>query len=315
MINKIIKLIDKLLNTALTITFVLVMLFGFYAIYDMYQVNDSARLSSDILNLKPEQNAKEYSLTDLQKINSDIVAWLRINNTTIDYPVVIGMDNTEYLDKNYKHEFSITGSIFLDYRNNHNFDDDYSIIYGHNMKADVMFSDIKKYENPEFFNTHKTGVLYTSNDTYKIEIISNAKVSAYENKVYNLISNKNKNNASIIEFFDKNVIFKSNIEVNETDKLLLLSTCDETSPNEREVVLAKLIKADDNSNIIIGTGELNQKSEIKSSSSKVLTTEKEISNVSIRDIALTILTLIVIIIFIILIIQKRKINKNNSKRV
>ena len=304
MIDKLVISFDKIFNIFLTVIFILIICLGCYTIYDLYKVNNSAQLSDDIINLRPKEQTTEYSLEELKKINKDIVAWIRINNTNIDYPIVIGIDNSEYLDKNYKKEFSTSGSIFLDYRNNRDFKDDYSIIYGHNMELDAMFSDIKKFENPDFFKGHKTGVLYTADNVYKIKIITLSKVSAYENSVFNVMSYSNNKNNLIFDFFDKHYIFKNKEVLNKNDKLLLLSTCTETGPNEREVLFVKMTKVDKNSNMKFDSSKLDNSAGDNRNLRKFLPKEMKNIELSARTIILIILTIIVIIIFLIALIQK-----------
>lgn len=305
MINRIICYVDKVINALLTIFFILIILVGVYAIYDLYQVNTSAKLSDDIINLKPVQNS-ENSLKELKLLNEDIVAWIKLDGTTIDYPVVKGKDNNEYLDKNYKKDFSISGSIFLDYRNDSSFSDDYSIMYGHNMKSEMMFSDIKKYTNPEFFYENTAGILYTNSKIYKIEIISLAKVSAYENRVFNIISYGNNRNDEILDYFSKNSILKRNVPILEGDKLLLLSTCNENSPNEREVLLTKISKLSDDANLDVSFDKLEDSHDkvISKSESINKKSEKKSANVPIKNIILISLIKLVIVIFAVIIVQK-----------
>ena len=312
MINKIITIIDKCINCVLLIVFIFIMSLGIYAIYDFYKVKDSAQLSDDIISLKPQKNKVAYSFSDIKKINQDIVAWITINDTFIDYPIVVGEDNTEYLDKNYKKDFSITGSIFLDYRNKHDFSDDYSVIYGHNMKADVMFSDIKKYENPEFFNSHLVGTLYNETNTYKLEIICFSKVNAYENDVFNVISFGNNSNNKVLKFLKSKSIFKRDIPLNSDDKLLLLSTCDEANPNERNVILTKMSVIDSDSNLKVSMEQDDSNDNNKASRIKNIE-EKRYVQISLRNIFISALFVIVIIIFTVLIIKKIKINLKNKK--
>lgn len=77
----------------------------------------------------------------LYEINSDTRGWIKIDSLGISYPIMQYTDNEYYLKKNTYKEDSISGSIFLDYRNN-GFDDRHTIIYGHNMKNDSMFGKL-----------------------------------------------------------------------------------------------------------------------------------------------------------------------------
>lgn len=88
---------------------------------------------------------------ELQKINPDIVAWIRIDGLGIDYPVVQGEDNEHYLYYTFRGEANVAGSIFLDYRNKADFSDSKIILYGHNMKNGSMFGSLKKYQDESVF--------------------------------------------------------------------------------------------------------------------------------------------------------------------
>ena len=167
-----------------------------YALYDAYATYQKAELSDEILQYKPEENEK-FSLESIQKeINEDICGWIRLDGTNIDYPMVIGKDNTEYLNNDYKKEYSITGSIFLDYRNDRNFKDDYTIIYGHNLKADLMFAEVRNYAEKKYFDEHSTGMLYTGDKIYKIDVLYFESVNAYS-KVYSLTLRRNDSNTGM----------------------------------------------------------------------------------------------------------------------
>ena len=96
----------------------------------------------------------------LKKINPDIVAWIRIPDTSIDYPVVQGNDDSYYLTHTFKKAEHVAGAIFLDSDNNADFSDDKNIIYGHNMKDGSMFQGLHKYENEQYLETHNKVYLY-----------------------------------------------------------------------------------------------------------------------------------------------------------
>ena len=247
-INNIIIFFDKLINFFIIIFLILCLAFSFYAIYDTYAVYQEAVLSDDILKFRPSEE-KNFSIESLKSINEDICGWIRIDGTNMDYPVLIGEDNSEYINKNYKKEYSLTGSIFLDYRNNKMFNDDYSIIYGHNLKADLMFAEIHNYDSKEFFDTHLKGKLYTENQIYDITIYAYALVNAYDSKLYGLSVYNNGNNTNVIEYFKNNSIYKNNIDIKAEDKLLLLSTCNSVGGDDRSVLLSKISLVEE-SNII-----------------------------------------------------------------
>lgn len=240
MLNKIINKIDEFISLITILFFFIILLFGTYALIDAYTVYDNAKLSDEILIERPTEEAdEEFSLKPLQEINSDICAWLRIDGTNIDYPVVIGKSNSDYLNKDYKKEYSTAGSIFLDYKNNRNFEDDYSIIYGHNMKSGLMFSDIKKFESADFFEENKTGTLFTENGKFDLEVICIARVNAYSSDIYNLQAYNNGKIDKLIKNIMSKAILKREFELEEQDKIILLSTCSMSGSSERTVLVLR----------------------------------------------------------------------------
>ena len=108
---RILKFIDKFLNFIVIVFFIVVIAFSGYALYDVGEVYNGAKLSDDILKYKPEnyvdEEVEKFSLADLQNnVNEDICGWLRIDNTNIDYPVLFPHTSFEYLDKDYKKNYS-----------------------------------------------------------------------------------------------------------------------------------------------------------------------------------------------------------------
>ena len=110
-----------------------------------------------------EENQEEIVTVDfeaLKKINPEIIAWIRIPDTKIDYPVVQGTDNEFYLKHTFKKTEHVAGSIFLDKDNSPDFSNRKSILYGHNMKDGSMFQGLHKYENEQYLETHNKVYLY-----------------------------------------------------------------------------------------------------------------------------------------------------------
>ena len=322
LINKLIKLIDKTINVIVIIVLLLLIVFAGYALYDSYYVYNGAKLSEDIRRISPEE--EDFALSNLQEINSDICAWVKINDTNIDYPVVIGKDNNEYLDKDYKKNYSTAGSIFLDYRNDKDFNDDYIIIYGHNMKTNLMFSDIKKFENVDFFNSHPSGKFYTSTGIYHIDIFGFERVDAFSSQVYGLHKYSSGKNTELINFFEKNAIRKRTLEFTNDSKILLLSTCDAAGSNNRAVLICRITKLNDDNEIIDSSlreidRQTKEKEKEKEKTTKINDTVAPRQTVrvagvqiSTRTILLIVLSIFVVIIFLILIIEKKKHKKKRK---
>ena len=245
---KVLKIIDSFLNFIVFTFFVIALSFSFYALYDVHAVYENTELSGDILKYKPSIQGEnsfgdKFSVADLKNINEDIVGWIRVDDTNIDYPILAGVDNTDYLKKDYQGNYSPSGSIFLDYRNSRDLDDDFFVIYGHNMSRGLMFSDIKKYQEKKFFDAHSTGNLYTEMGVFDLKMISYSIVNANKSIAYKLLKYKKDNNSELVTTLMSEAIQKSS-DVFETNRLILLSTCYGVGTYDRSVLLASVTESD-----------------------------------------------------------------------
>ena len=167
---------------------------GVCALFDAILVSHSAVIDKGILELANAQSDKLFD-----EMNSKyVIAWLKIDNTNINYPVVQGEDNSWFLNRNYKGDFATAGSIFLDYRNVKDFGDNFSIIYGHRMGNGEMFSDIQKYKNEEFFSLNQSGSLRLKKREISLKIIAYAEVKADDWGIYNVEKSANDNSSDAI---------------------------------------------------------------------------------------------------------------------
>ena len=142
--------------------------------YNYYKAN---KTYNDIRELKDiDENNSSYSRAetlrsmyqDLKNVNSDYKFWITIEDTVVDYPVVQGIDNDFYLNNNFYKENSISGSIFLDYKNDE-LKDKNLILYGHNMRDGTMFASINKFKEKDFFDNGKIKIVNeNSEQTYEV---------------------------------------------------------------------------------------------------------------------------------------------------
>lgn len=173
-----------------------------------------------------EQEKNEYDMpisvdfSVLKQENEDIIGWIYSENTSINYPVLQGEDNNYYLRRLANGEYNIAGSIFMDFRNNPNLQDNNTIIYGHNMKNDTMFASIQEYKNQEYYDNHNVMYYFTPEKNYVVELFAGYTISV-ESDIYDLSVIDDEKLQEIISKSD----FKSNVEVTEEDKILTLSTC------------------------------------------------------------------------------------------
>ena len=216
-------------------------------IIEKSKVEQESIINENIINSHnvSEENTDDIINTDiaaLLSINSDVYGWLKVNNTNIDYPVVKTDNNKYYLKHNLYKEKDKNGWIFMDYRNSVTSElSKHTIIYGHNMYySGVMFGTLHKAYQKSWY-TKKENQIITFNTLYNsmnFEIFSIYKIQ----KTSDYLITQFNNNNEFLEFTDmlKNrSVHDFNININENDKILTLSTC--TGNNSRLVVHAKLI--------------------------------------------------------------------------
>lgn len=184
----------------------------------------------------------QFDFSNLIGTNDDIIGWIVIEGTSIDYPVVQGEDNSYYLTHDINQVQSKQGSIFMDYRNSSDLSDNHSIIYGHNMKSGAMFHDLNKYSDQDFFKNHSIIDFYSLDGLFKWEIFS----TYITDTDFNYLQTAFDSNEVYLSFIN-NLLSKSQYQsdvtkLTESDKVLTLSTCSDGTEDSRRVVHARLIE-------------------------------------------------------------------------
>lgn len=172
----------------------------------------------------------------LKEINEDCVAWIYIEDTAINYPVVQGSDNSYYLKHLIDGKWNSSGCIFLDYRVNADISDRHSIIYGHHMKDGTMFSGLTKYKQQEYYESHPEGLLITPERTYRIEFFAGY-VASVEDPAWKVGFESDEDFKMWIKEAKKRSWFESPLSPAVNDKIVTLSTCSYEFENARFVLL------------------------------------------------------------------------------
>ena len=191
-------------------------------------------LATNITELTLDDNIR-VNFEELKRENKDIFAWIKIDGTNIDYPVVKGKDNDYYLTHLSNKKYSKVGSIFLDYRNNSKLSDYHSIIYGHTLKNDTMFSELEKYKDESFYNEHPEYYIITENKTYKVKIFS-AYVASTKESAWKLEFGSNEEFLNWAQVVKKKSLYETNFTPDSNDLIITLSTCSYEFKNARFVV-------------------------------------------------------------------------------
>ncbi len=184
----------------------------------------------------------EADFSNLEKTNDEVVSWISVSNTNINYPIVQHSDNEYYLNHSFNGYKNDAGWVFMDYRNSVENLGKNTIIYAHNRKDGTMFASLEAvlsnnwFENKENYavrtSTKYENALWQVFSVYRIPTTSDyIQTDFLTDKSYDEFLNKIKNRS----FFD----FKTN--VNTKNKVLTLSTC--YNRNDRIVMHAKLIRS------------------------------------------------------------------------
>lgn len=192
-----------------------------------------------------EKQEENIDMQSLYKINNDIIGWLKIEDTQINYPVMQTKDRPNYyLRKDFYKNYSVWGTPYLaencDIKNSENL-----IIYGHHIKNNKMFGELENYKQKDYYEKHKKIKFYTFEEKVEYEIISVFKTVVYSSKgfryydYYNLKDEKEFN--TFINKCKELSFYDTKQEIKIGDKFLTLSTCEYSQTNGRLVVVARKI--------------------------------------------------------------------------
>ena len=228
-----------------------------YIIYYFYNSNKEKHVNENILNeididttqITDTKTERMLQIEELQKENQEIIGWLEIEDTNINYPICQTNNNDFYLTHNYKKEKASTGSLFLD----KDFDmvngSSNYLIYGHRNKQGLMFEDLMKYAKEDFYKEHTKIKFTTLKEDVAYEIISVFYSKVYyqdEKDVFRYYYFVNAENEAeynnYVEQCKKASIYDTGVTAEYGEQLLTLSTCEYSQEDGRFVVVAKKVK-------------------------------------------------------------------------
>ena len=213
---------------------------------------DDSPLVENIVNdnSEPQENVETErmkKLKELQKENSDIVAWLQIEDSKINYPVLQGEDNSFYMTHDYKKEYSKDGSLFLDKDYDWSVPSSNLLIYGHNNRGSTeMFVDLMNYKEEDYYKNHKTIRFTTAEEDAEYEIIAVFLSRVYYKsekdvfRYYFFINAENEQEFNeYVENSKKASLYNIDATAKYGDQLLTLSTCSFHTEDGRLAVVAR----------------------------------------------------------------------------
>ena len=233
----IVRILDSLVSLMAVLMLLVVVAYGVYGLWDSNQVYAAAD-ASRFTQYRPSDE-DSLSFEELRAINPDVFGWISIDGTSIDYPLLQGRSNDEYINTDVFGNFTLSGSIFLDAKADKSFKDFTSIIYGHHMERDKMFGNIDLFAEKSFFDTHKTGTLYFDDKGHGLQIFAYVECDAYDMSIYGNHEEENKR-TEFIEKIKESAMYYRDLGLTKDDHIVLLSTCDYSYTNGRMILLAKI---------------------------------------------------------------------------
>ena len=194
-----------------------------------------------------DKNAPDLSLTipirvdfeTLQAEHPQIVGWIYCADTPINYPIVQALDNQYYVDRLVDGTPNGAGAIFMDFRNNPDFSDLNTIIYGHNMTNKSMFGSLRDYRNHSYYEQFPSLWIITPETAYRVDLVAGC-VTAADSDDYDLLDQEEDLQALLDELMDRST-FESNVNPNVVSKVVILSTCTYEYDNARYIVVGSLL--------------------------------------------------------------------------
>ena len=178
----------------------------------------------------------------LKAVNEDVVGWIYCEGTEINYPVLHGESNDQYLRHDYQGEYNINGSIFVDAANRDGFVDANTIIYGHHMNYGAMFANLDFWADQAYYDEHPVMWLLTPERDYQVVLVSGHHTSAYSD-MYEIYA---EHDADFQRYLAEAVaqsdfVPQEGATVNEGRNYVMLTTCAYIFDNARYVLHGKLV--------------------------------------------------------------------------
>ena len=190
----------------------------------------------------PEETERSPVSVDfeaLRKVGGDIIGWICLPDTVINYPVVQGRDNSYYLDHFPDGTSSVGGSIFADCACPSDFSGQNTILYGHNMRDGSMFALIDDYIDPAFCEAHPFFYLNTPTRNYRVDIFAGFTTDP-ESFVYTTAFGEESDFAAYLNTLRSLSDFSVPTELSSSDRILTLSTCTYSDLDVRYVLFGRL---------------------------------------------------------------------------
>ena len=234
----IVRMIDHMVNLTALLLILIVMFLSCYMLWDSNQVYQAADAKNYEAYIPTEKHTKSFE--ELQKINPDIIGWIRVNDTNINYPLLQAEDDDTYMNTDAEGKYSLSGSIFLHCANKPDFSDFNNMIYGHHMEKHKMFGDVGMFTDKTYFEKHPYGNLFFDGKDHGVEFYALIQADAYNERIFSICPDDPKAKQAYLQEILDNALYKRHFEITQNDHLVLLITCTSELTNGRNILVGKL---------------------------------------------------------------------------
>ncbi len=217
--------------------------------------NEAKHQPKKVKEAAPIIEEKDPKIAELEKLyqeNNDLVGWIKIDGTKIDYPVVYTKGEDYYLRRDfYKNDYE-AGTLMVDKFNTVTPRDTNLIIHGHNMNDGTMFHDLLNYKKESYYQEHKKITYYTLEEKQEYEIMAVflSKVYRVKDQVFKYYKFYNATNEEEYNYYIDNIkklsLYDTGINSCFNNELITLSTCEYSQANGRLVVVARKVSENNN---------------------------------------------------------------------
>ncbi|MGN1019705.1 MAG: class B sortase [Aristaeellaceae bacterium] len=187
----------------------------------------------------PRQSVMDFAA--LQETCPDLVGWIRLEDSIIDYPVAQGEDNEYYLYHLADGTENKSGTIMMDVANAPDFTDAVTILHGHHMRGGAMFGQLSYYKKESYYQTHSVIQLFTPEGDYDVAVFAACTVNGYTFGYPVSFADETEFDAFVRKAVSSTP-YETGVTVSYGDRLLVLSTCAYTFEGARYVVMGKILE-------------------------------------------------------------------------
>lgn len=197
-----------------------------------------------VISPAPQQTTETFLRHDFDKLrdtNADTIGWISMADSSVDYPIVQGKDNTYYLNHLFDGSAHRAGAIYLDSNNDKNLSDKNTFIYGHHMKDGSMFHDIAAFSDPQWAAAHPEIILETPEAIYRLEPFAGIVGDGRSSYVQTSFADDEEFMQYVQDKIDHST-FQSDVHIQPDDQIVTLSTCIYVVDDGRYALFCKLVK-------------------------------------------------------------------------